>query len=253
MLTLVNIQVMEKAGHLLPRPCFAAHGESRLMKSMSFCLVPVRLAGRAARRGAFLSPRWERNQRIARGTFRKVPRDPSSRPRGAVCPPLDPPASVTWSRYSVQNSRPSSPVQAPGETYASSGRGGMTERLRVITALSETGITTPVRSIPTTAAGGTPPVEGRGAYRCCTRNLRKSAPYRQSSRGSQASRRVCSLNRPRGHPPWPARHFPFRFYPVMCSLTRSASFPIWAVSSSREANFRSGRMNSRNSSRICFP
>ena len=75
MLTLVNIQVMEKAGHPLPCPCFAAHGESRLMKSMSFCLVPVRLAGRAARRGAFLSPRWERNQRIARGTFRKVPRD----------------------------------------------------------------------------------------------------------------------------------------------------------------------------------
>ena len=28
-----------------------------------------------ARHGAFLSPRWERNQRIARGTFRKVPRD----------------------------------------------------------------------------------------------------------------------------------------------------------------------------------
>ncbi len=50
----------------------------------------------------------------------------------------------------------------------------MTERLRVIMALSETGITTPVRSIPTTAAGGTPPVKGRGAYRCCTRNLRKS-------------------------------------------------------------------------------
>ncbi len=34
-----------------------------------------------ARRGAFLSPRWERNQRIARGTFRMVPRVPSSRPR----------------------------------------------------------------------------------------------------------------------------------------------------------------------------
>ena len=127
--------------------------------------------------------RSDRTPASMRGSFvnrgcetREVSDDeaPSSRPRGAVCPPLDPPASVTWSRYSVQNSRPSSPVQAPGETYASSGRGGMTERLRVITALSETGITTPVRSIPTTAAGGIPPVEGRGAYRCCTRNLRKS-------------------------------------------------------------------------------
>ena len=127
--------------------------------------------------------RSDRTPASMRGSFvnrgceaREVSDDeaPSSRPRGAVCPPLDPPASVTWSRYSVQNSRPSSPVQAPGETYTSSGRGGMTERLRVITALSETGITTPVRSIPTTAAGGIPPVEGRGAYRCCTRNLRKS-------------------------------------------------------------------------------
>ena len=46
----------------------------------------LRLVGGAARRGAFLSPRWERNQRIARGTFRMVPRGPSSRqwgkPRG---------------------------------------------------------------------------------------------------------------------------------------------------------------------------
>ena len=42
MLTLVNIQVMEKAGHPLPCPCFAAHGESRLMKSMSFCFIPIR-------------------------------------------------------------------------------------------------------------------------------------------------------------------------------------------------------------------
>ena len=153
-------------------------------------LVPGRLAGGAPAGGAWLSPRWSLppavrflfarqkeigKRKTARGNLPKgSPATPSSRPRGAVCPPLDPPASVTWSRYSVQNSRPLSPVQAPGETYASSGRGGMTERLRVITALSETGITTPVRSIPTTAAGGIPPVEGRGAYRCCTRNLRKS-------------------------------------------------------------------------------
>ena len=195
----------------------------------------------------------------------------------------------------------------------------MTEHLRVFQALTQTGETKPVRSIPTTPPIGSPRIchlvplfraelpsfvsrpssrrnvcfvgkrrndrtlardhgsfrnrdhdarkvhsdDGRRRHPPCGRQGRVSllhqefaqisAPYRQSSRRSQASRRVCSLNRPRGHPPWPARHFPFRFYPVMCSRTRSASFPIWAVSSSREANFRSGRMNSRNSSRICFP
>ena len=36
--------------------------------------------------------------------------DLPSRPRGAVCPPLDPPAYVTWSRFFVQNSRPPSPT-----------------------------------------------------------------------------------------------------------------------------------------------
>ena len=31
--------------------------------------------------------------------------DLPSRPRGAVCPPLDPPGYVSWSRYFAQNSR----------------------------------------------------------------------------------------------------------------------------------------------------
>ena len=84
------------------------HNEQICSSLRAWSLLAGRLAG-----GAFLSPRWERNQRIARGTFRMVPRGPSSRPRGAVCPPLDPPAYVTWSRCSAQNSRPSSLVSRP--------------------------------------------------------------------------------------------------------------------------------------------
>ena len=48
-------------------------------------------------------------RRIVKERYRKVPLDPSSRPRGADCPPLDPPAYVTWYRCSVENSRPRSP------------------------------------------------------------------------------------------------------------------------------------------------
>ena len=137
MLTLVNIQVMEKAGHPLPCPCFAAHGESRLMKSMSFCLVPVRLAGRAARRGAFLSPRWERNQRIARGTFRKVPRGPSSRPRGK--PRGGFPHWIPLPGTKGRNR------EAPGKAEALTGRGGAIERMQAFAAITVTADAQPVR------------------------------------------------------------------------------------------------------------
>ena len=87
-------------------------------------LVPGRLAG-----GAVLSPRWESTQRIARGTFRKV----------------------------------------PIEAAASIGRGGATECTQGIAAITQTAIPQPMRSATTSpllpAKGGRlPPI---GSPRIC--------------------------------------------------------------------------------------
>ena len=67
----------------------------------------------------FARQKESRKRKSARGTFRMVPRAPSSRPRGAECPPLDPPAYVSRSRCSAQNSRPPSPPQrVPDEQWS---------------------------------------------------------------------------------------------------------------------------------------
>ena len=58
-----------------------------------------------------------------------------SRPRGAVCPPLDPPAYAAGSRYFVQNFRPPSYVSRWGskgaEPLSSSGRVSKGDRLEI--------------------------------------------------------------------------------------------------------------------------
>ena len=100
------------------------HNEQICSSLRAWSLLAGRLAG-----GAFLSPRWERNQRIARGTFRKV----------------------------------------PIEAAASIGRGGATECTQGIAAITQTAIPQPMRSATTSpllpAKGGRlPPI---GSPRIC--------------------------------------------------------------------------------------
>ena len=155
------------ACHSLPRPCFAAPGGRWQPPSPA-----RRMTDEGTQRtdllffaGMVPTPRPPRRRGVPFPAMGKEPKDrpgnlPNGSPgpllpaKGAACPPLDPPAYVTLSRCSAQNSRPSSPVQAPGEAYASSGRGGATECMQGIAALPHTAIPPPMRSATTRAAGG---------------------------------------------------------------------------------------------------
>ena len=124
------------AGVCLRRPGFVLYAKRTLLRILSQAATP---AGRSF-------PRDGKGTKGSPGEpSERFPGAPPPGQGGPFAPPLDPPAYVSWSRWSAQNSRPPSPVQAPGEAYASPGRGGAIEHLQVFPAPSLTGKTKPAR------------------------------------------------------------------------------------------------------------
>ena len=154
----------------------------------------------AARRGAFLSPRRERNQRIARGTFRKVPRDPSSRPRGK--PRGGFPHWIPLPGTKGRNR------EAPGKAEALTGRGGTIELMQAFAALTVTADAQPVRFATTKVPFGAfsfpyfflagKKKYGRRRLTCETsaETIYDSAPGRGRARRRGSSR--CPASQPQG-------------------------------------------------------